>query len=105
MLLSGDDLSTLPSPRLAMLKRLLPPTGVAAVFDDVGLRIGTVTLGAKEMVCCFNWTDAPLTLTKQLARPSRVIDFWTGESLGRVDRLRLENMPPRSARLLECTRA
>ena len=31
MVLSGDDLSTLPSDRLAMLKKLLPPTGVAGV--------------------------------------------------------------------------
>ncbi len=33
LVLSGDDLSTLPADRLAMLKKLLPPTGVAAEFD------------------------------------------------------------------------
>ena len=34
MVLSGDDLTKIPEPRLAMLKKLLPPTGVAAEFDD-----------------------------------------------------------------------
>jgi alpha-galactosidase len=34
LVLSGDDLSTLPADRLAMLKKLLPPTGVAAEFED-----------------------------------------------------------------------
>ena len=37
MVLSGDDLSTLPADRLAMLKKLLPPTGVAAEFEDESL--------------------------------------------------------------------
>jgi alpha-galactosidase len=103
MLLSGDDLTTIPEPRLAMLKRLLPPTGVPAAFDDGNLRIGTVDLPGKQMFCCFNWADTPVTLTRRLYRPVRVTDFWTGESLGRMEnRLTLENMPPHSARLLEC---
>jgi len=102
MLLSGDDLSLLPDARLAMLKRLLPPTGVAAEFDDDNLRIGTIKLPGKTMFCCFNWADTPVTLTKRLHGAMRVTDFWTGASLGRMEsRLTLENMPPRSARLLE----
>jgi alpha-galactosidase len=106
MLLSGDDLSTLPDARLAILKKLLPPTGVAATFDSDDLRIGTVTLPGKEMLCCFNWGDAPVTLTKPLRNPVRVTDYWSSDSLGRMEkRLTLENMPPRSARLLECRRA
>jgi alpha-galactosidase len=106
MLLSGDDLTTIPEKRLAMLKRLLPPTGVAAEFDDGNLRIGTVKLPGKQMFCCFNWADTPVTLTKRLYRAVRATDFWTGESLGRMEnRLILENMPPHSARLLECTDA
>jgi alpha-galactosidase len=102
MLLSGDDLSLLPDARLAMLKRLLPPTGVAAAFDDDNLRIGTIKLPGKTMFCCFNWADTPVTLIKRLHGATRVTDFWTGASLGRMEsRLTLENMPPRSARLLE----
>ena len=42
MVLSGDDLTKLPPARAAMLKKLLPPTGVAAAFEDGSLRAGTV---------------------------------------------------------------
>src|SRR5262249_17404738 len=44
MVLSGDDLTAIPEPRLAMLRKLLPPTGVPAAFDDETLRVGRVTL-------------------------------------------------------------
>src|SRR5436190_3424593 len=40
MVLSGDDLSTLPEDRLQMLKKLLPPTGVAAEFENEKLTTG-----------------------------------------------------------------
>jgi alpha-galactosidase len=103
MVLSGDDLTTIPEKRLAILKKLLPPTGVAAVFDDDNLRVGTVDLPDKRMCCCFNWADTPVTLVKRLSKEVRVTDFWTGEALGRMtNRLTLEDMPPHSARLLEC---
>jgi alpha-galactosidase len=106
MVLSGDDLTTIPDKRLAILKKLLPPTGVPAVFDDDNLRIGTVEFPGKRMLCCFNWADTPVTLTTRLYKEVRVTDFWTGEPLGRMtNRLTLENMPPRSARLLEAVDA
>ena len=104
MVLSGDDLTAIPEKRLAMLKRLLPPTGVAAVFDDDNLRFGTIDLPGKRMFCCFNWADTPVTLIRRLYYQNEVTvkDFWTGESVGRVtSRLVLEDMPARSARLLE----
>jgi hypothetical protein len=87
---------------MAMLKKLLPPTGVPAVFEDENLRAGTVTLPGKRMVCLFNWTDAPMTVSARLARPSATTDFWSGAPLGRKDVVAIEDMPARSARLLEC---
>jgi len=104
MLLSGDDLTTLPEPRVAMLKKLIPPTGVAATFDDDTLQIGTVRLPGKTMFCCFNWADTPVSLARRLEKPTRVTDFWTGASLGRVTQIALD-VPPHSARLLEAVDA
>src|SRR5258708_34543274 len=98
MLLSGDDLRRIAEARMAMLKKLLPPTGVPAVFEDENLRAGTVTLPGKRMVCLFNWTDAPMTLSARLARPSAITDFWSGAPLGRHDAVTITYMPPRSAR-------
>jgi hypothetical protein len=54
------------------------------------------------MVCLFNWTDEPLTLSARLTRPSTVTDFWSGTALGRKEVVTIEDMPARSARLLEC---
>src|SRR6185295_2608666 len=58
MILSGDDLTKIPAKRLAMLKKLLPPTAIAAEFEDESLRIGTVASTGKRMVCLFNWGEA-----------------------------------------------
>ena len=63
MALSGDDLTTLPRPRAAMLKKLLPPPGVAAEFEDASLRVGTIRLPDRRMVCLFNWDDEPRRLS------------------------------------------
>ena len=38
LVLSGDDLTTLPLARMEILKKLLPPTGVQAEFVDESLR-------------------------------------------------------------------
>lgn len=103
MLLSGDDLRSIPDARLAMLKKLLPPTGVAAVFNDDSLQAGSVPLARSRTLCFFNWDDVPATLSNRLPRPSRVTDFWTGESLGRLEgTVTIKDMPPHSARLLVC---
>ena len=104
MVLSGDDLTAIPEPRLAMLKKLVPPTAVGATFENEALLVGTVTLPQKSMLCFLNWFDHPLTLSGALERVSRVSDFWTGESLGRRDRgtIEIKDMPPHSARLLTC---
>jgi hypothetical protein len=76
------------------------------VFDDGNLRIGTVKLPDKTMFCCFNWADTPATLITRLSRAVRVTDVWTGASLGRMEsRLAVEDMPPRSSRLLEAVDA
>ena len=101
MVLSGDDLTAIPEPRLAMLRKLLPPTGVPAVFADDALHVGRVTLDGKEMLCLFNWDDAPATRSVPLARAADVRDVWSGASLGRQSVVTVD-LPAHSARLLEC---
>jgi alpha-galactosidase len=105
MLLSGDDLTAMPAPRMAMLEKLLPPTGVAAVFQDHALRVGIVTLPGKRMVCLFNGDETPVTLSARLARRANVTDFWSGEPMGRHDVITIADLPAHSARLLECVDA
>jgi alpha-galactosidase len=100
MVLSGDDLTAIPPARAAVLRTLLPPTGVAAEFDDETLRVGRMRLPDALMICLFNWDDAERTLTVRLTAPATLTDFWSGESLGRREGAIAVEMAPRSARLL-----
>ncbi len=103
LVLSGDDLTRIQPNRLAMLQKLLPPTGVAVEFQDTSLRVGYVTLPGATMVCLFNWEDAPQTVSFRLTRRSRVADYWSGADLGPLGgEFTVRDMPPHSARLLVC---
>src|SRR5262249_2009821 len=84
MLLSGDDLTTIPTERLAMLQKLVPPSGVAATFEDDSLRIGVSEHSSGDrIVYLLNWDDSPQTISFKLARPCQITDFWSGEYLGK----------------------
>jgi alpha-galactosidase len=87
--------------RAAILKELLPPTGVAATFEDASLRAGTVVLPDARMLCLFNWEDAPDTRSVRVPGRGAVADYWTGERLVPRDGALTLDMPPRSARLLK----
>ena len=94
MVLSGDDLTRIPAHRLAMLRKLLPPTGVPAVFEDASLKVGVVQLKGKRVHCVFNWGDTPQSVSLQAK--GKLTDFWTGAEAS----AELKDMPPHSARLL-----
>ena len=82
LVLSGDDLSTLPADRLAMLKKMLPPTGVAAEFEDESLRTGIARLKDRTLICLFNWSAEPEVRKVTLPRAGSVIDLWSGKDYG-----------------------
>ncbi len=105
MVLSGDDLTMIPSNRAAMLRKLLPPTGVAATFTDAALRVGYIELPSATMICLFNWDDLPGQTEVRLGSAARAVtDFWTEDVIPRDgDRLTL-TLPPRSARLIRVSR-
>ena len=108
MVLSGDDLTTISPERMAMLRKLQPPTSVAARFEDESLRAGIVARGkgmraSERVACLFNWDDAPQTVTVDVPGPCRMRDFWTGEDRGRHAGGRLAvNLAGRNADLIVC---
>jgi alpha-galactosidase len=103
MILSGDDLTTIPDARLAMLRQLEPPTGVAARFDDETLQAGTVALEGRHVICLLNWSDEPRTLSFTLPGAHTVREAWTGEDLGRKESRVTLHVPARDGRLLICS--
>jgi alpha-galactosidase len=105
MLLSGDDLTKMSEEKLAMLRKMQPPAGVAARFSDSSLRVGTTTLANKSVVSVLNTEDRPQTISFQLPHRSKVIDFWSEERLGLYEgEFTVKGMPPHSGRLLICDR-
>jgi alpha-galactosidase len=103
MLLSGDDLTKINAEKLVMLRKLQPPTGVSARFEDDTQRVGIINQANQRIVCLLNREDAPQTISIRLPRACRITDFWTGETLGRHEgEFTLKEMPPHSGRILTC---
>ena len=101
--MSGDDLTKISADKLAMLRKLQPPTGVAARFEDDSFRVGRMHLGKREVVSVLNWTNAPQDISISLKRPTRITDFWTDAPLGtHTSTFEIKQMPARSGRLLLC---
>ena len=104
MLLSGDDLTSIPEPRLAMLKKLVPPTGAAATFADDRLDEGVMTLPDGRLAACFfNWDETTRTVSQPFVgrQIRRATDFWTGDVV-ETTHLTVSDMRPHSARLFLC---
>lgn len=106
MLLSGDDLTKMTPPRVALLGKLRP-TGKAAAFD-AEFRVGRVKLpaggapGGRELVFVLNWSDGPADAEFTLERPARLRDYLTGEELGRRSgSVPIHALPGHSARVFE----
>jgi alpha-galactosidase len=84
-----------------MLKKLLPPTGVAATFQDDSLSVGEVTLPDARVISLFNWKDDPQTVSVRLPSVCQITDYWSGKSLGEFQGVfTAKDMPPHSAALL-----
>jgi alpha-galactosidase len=103
MLLSGDDLTKIDAEELAMLRKLVPPTGVAAVFEDASFRTGRLDLPGRTFLIALNWGNEASSASFRLAQPRRVRELWTGEDHGRQRGwLRIANLPARSGRIYVC---
>jgi alpha-galactosidase len=102
MLLSGDDLTKITARRAEMLKKLAPPTGVCARFEDENFSVGITDLPGREMFSVLNWSDEPATRVLRLKNKSELTDYWTGQKLGvHSGEYRIENLPARSGRLIQ----
>ncbi len=80
MLLAGDDLPQLSPARLAMLRKLSPPTGQAAVFD-AHLKLGRLRQPQRELLFVLNWTASPEAPSPEIPGVTKATDFWTGDEL------------------------
>lgn len=99
MLLGGDDLPKLSPERLAMLRKLSPPTGRAAAFDPL-FEEGRLRQGDRELLFLLNWGESVASLSVDAQGASAASDFWTESPVGIYgDHLILE-LQPHGARVL-----
>jgi len=102
MVLSGDDLTKISPERVEMLRKLLPPAGRAAKFEDPALRVGMIDLTDARMVCLFNWDDSEQSFRFKLPGLNEVTDVWTGEKFGKREGwFSVNRVDPHSAVLLK----
>jgi alpha-galactosidase len=102
-ILFGDDLTKIQPSSLAVLCKLLPPSGVAAVFDDLSMQVGRIQLADATMICVFNRGEQSETVSIKLSKPCHITDFWSGIDLGgHEETYVISEMSPHSARLLCC---
>lgn len=101
LVLSGDKFESLNAGQLAALRKLIPPTGRSATFEDTRYEVGVTDLGNRQYYFALNWGDEPATRTFHLKRRSELSDFWTGEKLGVAEGAYLiKDLPGRSARVI-----
>jgi alpha-galactosidase len=103
MILSGDDLTKISEKKLAMLRKLQPPTGAAARFEDDSFRVGRIDLSTKrQVIALLNWDNASQNMSLRLKHRTRITDLWSDTLVGiHPDQFTVE-MPARSGRLLIC---
>ena len=82
MVLSSDDITKFTEQNVMDLKRLLPPKGVAAVFETDDYSVGRITLEDEQIICVFNFDDFECDYPIGITKEAEVIDFWSGENLG-----------------------
>ncbi|MCZ8514216.1 alpha-galactosidase [Paenibacillus filicis] len=82
MILSGDLIYGLTESNLKVLKKLLPPIGKAARFDDTEFKVGRIDLGDRQVLCLFNWENETKSISAPLGGSFQVYDYWTDEALG-----------------------
>jgi alpha-galactosidase len=104
MLLSGDDLTAITPARLALLRKLSPPTGVPARFADDSFRVGVADLPDRRVFCLLNWSESPQTLSFSLRGRHHIREVWNDAELGvSAGGLVSRALPGHSGRVLVCT--
>jgi len=103
LMLSGDKAFLLKEKELSILKKLLIPTGKAAIFSDDTMQTAINDLGDKQYYYFFNWGETELQdLKMPLKYSSQLTDYWTGEKIGKAQNtLVIPKLLPHSAKLIE----
>ena len=106
MVLSGDDVGGLDEPRIALLKKLLPPTRVAAEFDDDSFTTGKAVIDeTKTILYAFNFEEEAKDVEWRIDGTAHVLDLFEDKDMGEhTDKIRYADLQPHSAKVLICNK-
>jgi alpha-galactosidase len=82
MLLSGDDVGSIPANRMKILRSVAVPTGIAARWNANTFDYGWINDGKLKKLVILNWSKIPKTFTIPIDKPCKVKDFFTGQEVG-----------------------
>jgi alpha-galactosidase len=104
MIISGDKVQDLHPAQIAMMHKLIPPTGISARFESISHQVGITDLKNRQYYYALNWDNDPADRTLHLKQMSHLTDYWTGEDLGmHAGDYVIKSVPARSARLIMAT--
>ena len=104
MVLSSDDITSYTTEQVALLKKLLPPVGIAAEFDDESFAVGKTVLSREEiLVFLFNLDDFSKKTEIDIGGRFLAFDLFEEKDLGIFEeKICFSDMPAHSAKVLRC---
>ena len=104
MVLSGDDISSLTDKNISILKKLLPPSDIPAIFDDDSFTIGRAVIDEHNSnIYVFNFDDSEKDIHVKIDKPTKVYDLLNDKKLGMFDEyIEIKGMKPHYALILKC---
>lgn len=101
MILSGDDLTKITPEHAKILKKMLPPTGVAARFENENFEVGEIQLKDETVYAVFNPGDQAAKRVVKLKGKVALTEKLTDADLGtHSGEYVIEAMPPHSGMLI-----
>jgi len=85
-MLSGDDITSLPADKLAILKKMVMAQGVTAQFDSNKFNYGWINNHSKKQLVVLNWGKESKTFHIPIKKPCSLVNYFTGEKIGSFDK-------------------
>jgi len=104
MVLSSDDITALTDENVSLLKKLLPPTNVAAQFDNRAYTVGRAKIDEKTtLIYVFNFDDYDKDIEVEAGDFSSVFDLFNNQIIDTCQgKIKFEAFPRRYATVLVC---
>ena len=98
LVLSGDDLTTISAERLAILKKMVSPKGVSALFNNA-LDIGWIKAPGATYLILLNRGDELKKMSVPLLQSYQIINYFTDEKKGMYTTKFIDELPAHSGRV------